>query len=106
MMFRNLLHKIPGFLRDKYFLTIVIFLVWIIFLDRNNLISQYRLQKELKGHKRQMEFYMQHTYDDSVALNRLMTDTAEMERIAREKYFMKRDSEDIFLIVPKPDDNK
>ncbi len=105
-MLNNLINKIPPFLKDKYFLTIVVFLVWILFLDRNNLISQFRLHQELQGHKRQMEFYLHETYNDSVALHKLMTDTAEMERVAREKYFMKRDSEDIYLMVPKPDDKK
>ncbi|HPT15284.1 MAG TPA: septum formation initiator family protein [Bacteroidales bacterium] len=101
-MFRNFLNKIPPFLKDKYFLTIVVFLVWILFLDRNNLISQFRLHKELQAHKRQMEFYLKETFNDSVALQKITTDTAEMERVAREKYFMKRDSEDIYLIIPKP----
>jgi len=105
-MIRSFLDKIPPFLKDKYFLTIFAFLVWIIFLDRNNIISQFRLQQELKGHKRQMDFYLKETFNDSVALHKIMTDTAEMERVAREKYFMKRDSEDIYLIVPKPDVKK
>ena len=105
-MIRNFINKIPPFLKDKYFLTLVAFLVWILFLDRNNLVSQYRLHKELLGHKQQMEFYLRETYKDSVALRKLTTDTAEMERIAREKYFMKRDSEDIYLIIPKPETKK
>lgn len=105
-MLREFYHKIPPFLKDKYFLTIVVFLVWILFLDRNNLISQFRLHKELKGHKRQMEFYLKETFNDSVALQKITTDTAEMERVAREKYYMKRDSEDIYLIIPKPEAKK
>lgn len=94
--------KIPPFLKNKYLIVGVAFVVWIVFLDNNNLISQYKMRNELKGLKRESFFYRNQTMVDSLELHRLNTDTLELEKLGREKYMMKRDSEDIYLIVRKP----
>jgi cell division protein DivIC len=105
-MLSDLYHKIPPFLRNKYFLTGLAFIIWITFLDRNNFVSQYKYRKELKGLKNERQFYLDEIRRDSISLQKLATDSTESERIAREKYNMKRDSEDIFIIVHKEKDNK
>lgn len=101
-MFRKILDKVPPILKNKYLLTSVVFLVLILFLDRNNLVSQYKMRKELNGLKKELQFYRDQTIKDSMELSRLMGDSLELEKLGREKYLMKRDSEDIYLIVRKP----
>jgi len=101
-MIRKILDKIPPFLKNKYLLTGVAFLVLILFLDRNNLISQYNMRKELNGLKKELKFLRDQTVKDSTELSRLLGDSLELEKLGREKYLMKRDSEDIYLIVRKP----
>ena len=101
-MIKKLLDKIPSFLKNKYFLTSVVFLILIIFLDRNNLISQYKMKKELNGLKKELKFYRDQAAKDSIELSHLMGDSLYLEKIGREKYLMKRDSEDIYIIVRKP----
>jgi len=101
-MFKKLLDKIPPFLKNKYLLTGVVFLVLVLFLDRNNLVSQYKMRKELNGLKKELQFYRDEAKKDSIELNRLMGDSLELEKLGREKYMMKRDSEDIYIIVRKP----
>ena len=101
-MFKKLLDKIPSFLKNKYLLTGVVFLVLMLFLDRNNLISQYKMRKELNGLKKELQFYRDEARKDSIELSRLMGDSLELEKLGREKYIMKRDSEDIYIIVRKP----
>jgi len=101
-MFKKLLDKIPSFLKNKYLLTGVVFLVLILFLDRNNLTSQYKMRKELNGLKKELQFYRDEAKKDSIELNRLLGDSLELEKLGREKYMMKRDSEDIYIIVRKP----
>jgi cell division protein DivIC len=105
-MLRDLYNKIPRFIRNKYFITGLAFIVWIIFLDRNNLVSQYKQRKELIGLKKERQFYLDDTGRDSAALRKLATDSTEAERIGREKYNMKRDSEDVFIIVRREKENK
>jgi hypothetical protein len=101
-MIKRLLDSIPAFLKNKYFITTVVFLVLMIFLDRNNLISQYKLRKELHGLREELRFYREQAAKDSIELNRLLSDSLELEKLGREKYMMKRDSEDIYIIVRRP----
>lgn len=101
-MIKKLLDRIPAFLKNKYFITTVVFLVLMIFLDRNNLISQYKLRKELHGLREELRFYREQAAKDSIELNRLLSDSLELEKLGREKYMMKRDSEDIYIIVRRP----
>ncbi len=101
-MIKKLLDRIPAFIKNKYFITTVVFLVLMIFLDRNNLISQYKLRKELNGLREELRFYREQAAKDSIELNRLLSDSLELEKLGREKYMMKRDSEDIYIIVRRP----
>jgi cell division protein DivIC len=105
-MFRKIYDKIPRFIKNKYFLVLVIFVVWILFLDRNNILSQLGLRGDLHKLQKEKEFYFDETMKDSIELQRLLNDSMEAEKLGREKYMMKRDSEDIFLIVKKPKEKK
>ena len=100
-MVKKFLDKIPPILKNKYLLTGVAFLLLMLFLDRNNLISQYKMRKELKGLRKELQFYRDQAMMDSIELSRLLGDSLELERLGREKYMMKRDSEDIYIIVRK-----
>lgn len=95
--------KIPPILKNKYLITGVLFTLWIVFLDSNNIFSHLKMRKELKELKRESRFYRTQTMKDSIELLRLNTDTLELEKLGREKYMMKRDSEDIYLIVREPE---
>ena len=101
-MLKKFVDKIPPILKNKYLLTSVAFLVLMIFIDRNNLISQYKLRKELNGLRKELQFYRDQARMDSIELSRLLGDSLQLEKLGREKYMMKRDSEDIYIIVRKP----
>jgi len=77
----------------------VAFFVWILVFDKNNILSQIELAKKLRQIKTDRTYYIQQIKEDSIETKELMTNPANLERFAREKYLMKRDSEDIFLIV-------
>ena len=101
-MVKKFFDKIPPILKNKYLLTGVAFLLLMLFLDRNNLISQYKMRKELNGLRKELQFYRDQAMMDSIELSRLLGDSLELEKLGREKYMMKRDSEDIYIIVRKP----
>ena len=101
-MFRKIYNKIPRFIRNKYFLTGLVFVAWMLFFDWNNFLSQLELRSDLHKLQKERKFYMDETRKDSIELQRLANDSMEAEKIGREKYMMKKDSEDIFLIVHKP----
>lgn len=91
--------KIPPFLRNKYILTVVIFLVWLILFDSNNLVARYKEMKELKKLKREREYYIERIETDRKKLNELKTDNQNLEKFAREQYRMKKPDEDLYIIL-------
>jgi len=102
-MFRKIYDRIPRFIRNKYFLVIAVFVVWMLFLDRNNMLLQLGLHKDLKNLEKEKKFYLEETRKDSINYHLLMNDSSEAERLARERDLMKKDNEDIFLFVRKPE---
>lgn len=93
-----MLDKIPSFLKNKYVLVLIVVLVWFMFFDQNNLIQQYRYSRQLKEFSAEKEYYLREIASDSIALDKLKNNPEELERYAREKYLMKRENEDIFII--------
>ena len=91
--------KLIKLLRNKYFFTTLAFLIWMVFFDNHNFISQVKLTKELKEYREIKSYYLEEIRKDSIAALELMTNMDNLERFAREKYMMKRDNEDIFLII-------
>lgn len=91
--------RIPSPLRNKYVLTTLGFIIWLLFFDRHDIISQLKLRKELQKLEEEKTFYLKEIEKDSKNLNELLTDPKTLEKFAREKYLMKKDNEDIFVIV-------
>ncbi len=96
---RGNINKIPPVLRNRYFLTGLVFLVWIILFDNNNLVNRYRFMKNLRQLENDREYYMDRIEEDRRKLNELKTSDENLEKFAREQYFMKKDNEDIYIIV-------
>lgn len=97
--------KIPPFLRNKYLLTIIIFFVWLLLLDSNNLISRYKEMKNLRKLKSEKEYYVQRIEEDKRKLHELKTDNQNLEKFAREQYRMKKPDEDLYIILT-PSENR
>jgi uncharacterized membrane-anchored protein YhcB (DUF1043 family) len=91
--------KIIQILKNKYVLITLAFIIWLLFFDKNNMISQKKLRKNLKQLKHDKEYYKKEIQKDSISTQELLTDTSNLKKFAREKYLMKKDSEDIFLII-------
>ncbi|MDD5506771.1 MAG: septum formation inhibitor [Bacteroidales bacterium] len=90
--------KILKVLKNKYFIVSAAFLVWLVFFDQNNIISQFKLSGKLKQLKQQKEYYEMEIRNNEKATLELMNDTDQLEKYAREKYLMKKDNEDLFII--------
>jgi cell division protein FtsB len=96
--------KIPPVLRNRYLLTFIIFLLWILLFDSNNLISRYKELKELKKLRTDKEYYQKRIETDRDKLHELKTDNENLEKFAREQYRMKKADEDLYIILtPKED---
>ena len=84
---------------NKYFLTTVAFVVWMVFFDSNNLLTRNHLQEKLDGLNLEKQFYLQEIRKDSILTHQLMTDSSQLEKFARERYLMKKENEDLFLVI-------
>ncbi len=91
--------KIPSFLKNKYALTALLFVIWLSFFDRNNFISQYSDRQELKKIQSDKAFYLKEITQNKEDMDDLMSDKEHLEKYGRERYMMKKDDEDIFLII-------
>jgi cell division protein FtsB len=101
---QKIYQKIPAPLRNKYLITFVIFLIWIFFIDTFDILTQIKMNKELKQLKKQEEFYKSEIEKDSTTIHNLNNIPEEQERFARERFLMKKDNEDVFIVRDKKED--
>ncbi len=87
------------YINNKYFYTGLLFLIWWIFFDQESLIVQYNLKSVKNGLEDQKQYYIEEIIKDQEAINTLQNDTVLLEKYAREKYYMKKDNEDVYVIV-------
>jgi len=87
-------------IRNKYLIAAVAFVVWMLFFDRNDLMSQYEYRTQLNKLEEEKEFYTQQIEKVKQDLDELTTNRDQLEKFAREKYHMKKDNEDVYIIVP------
>jgi cell division protein FtsB len=85
--------------RNKYFIVTVFFGVWMVFFDKNDLFSQYQYHHQLSKLKQERDFYQKETAKVNKDLDELTSNKEKLEKFAREKYLMKKDNEDVFVIV-------
>jgi len=91
--------KLPPILKNKFVLVTLALLIWVAFFDSNNWIKQLRLQSEINDLEEQKEYYINQIKKDSVALFDLTNNEETQEKFAREKYLMKKENEDIIVII-------
>ena len=78
---------------------VLVFVVVMLFLfSDSNIIKRYESDKEIRSLKKQIEFYRKKTEEDKVKLYELRSNKENLEKFARENYFMKRENEEIFII--------
>jgi len=100
-----MLKKTLLFFKNKYIITTIIFAIWMIAIDKNNIITQYNLRHELNDLKDKKEYYLKEIEKDKQATYELKTNISTLEKFAREKYLLKKDNEDIFLIVKEQNED-
>ena len=93
--------KLFSLLKNKFFIALIVFLVWMLFFDRNNILNQIQLRQNLHQYQKEKQFYLEQIAADSEATYDLMSDSVHLEKFARERYYMKKDSEDVFLMIKK-----
>lgn len=91
--------RIATFIKNKYLLTIIGLTVWVAFFDKNDLKTQFELRKEVRQLEAERNYYAKEISGITADSKELTSNPKTLEKFAREKYYMKRDNEDIFVIV-------
>ncbi|MEJ2585329.1 MAG: septum formation initiator family protein [Robiginitalea sp.] len=86
-----------GIIGNIYVLVLTIFTVWMIFFDTNSLLIHLELRREIDKLKKQQEFLQHEIARDKEIIEKL-SDPKELEKFAREEYYLKRKGEEIYLI--------
>jgi len=102
-MTKQVLHrsKWGRVLKNKYFIASLLFLAWIIFFDDNSFVSHAENKRRLNELNRQKEYYQERIEADKQKLEDLNAGINELEKFAREQFFMSKPDEDIFIVVEK-----
>jgi cell division protein DivIC len=97
--YQNLISNYPflKFLGSKYTLVSVFFIVWMLFLDNYSYMDSRILDKEINELEDNKKYYQEEIAKDQQSIKNL-NNPGQTEKYAREKYYMKKDSEDIYII--------
>lgn len=102
----KILTHLPAWLTNKYFVSFAAFCMIVLFLDRNDVFTQLERQKELRGLQQSKEYFSSQISSERKELEGLKNNPATIEKYAREKYLMKRDNEELFLVPENYDQPK
>jgi cell division protein FtsB len=95
----NLIARIPAWLKNKYILTSLVFVVWILFFDDQDIYTTYfKHRAELHKLEESRNYYLDQIKLTRSELELLKSDRSTLEKFAREKYWMKKDNEDLFIL--------
>lgn len=86
-------------IKNKYLISILALFVWLLFFDKNDVFSQYELVQKCKKLEQDTTYYYEQIKLNRQYLNALRKDPKYLETVAREKYLMKKEDEDVFVFV-------
>lgn len=99
----SLFNKITGnntflkILGNRYLLVILFVVIWLLFLDNYSYFEHKVLDKQIQELEENKQYYLQEIRKDSTSIKHL-NNPDQIEKYAREKYYMKRENEDIYII--------
>lgn len=94
-MFRKVLKIVI----NKYTITLLLFVVWMVFFDSSSVLNRMKYREKLNSLKQEKHFFLEEIKKDSILSQKLLSDTTEIEKFARENYLMKKEKEDVFLVI-------
>jgi len=86
---------------NKYILTSLFFIIWLLFFDKNDFFTQRDLSIQLKKLYEEKKYYLNEIEKNKIAIEELKNNIQSLERFARERYWMKKENEEVYVIVNK-----
>ncbi|MBR5856734.1 MAG: septum formation initiator family protein, partial [Bacteroidales bacterium] len=85
-------------IKNKYFLLSIFFIIWVLFIDTNNLIRWYSDMKDVAAQERQKRYYKEAIRQTDEQLKELRSNLDSLEKFAREQYYFHRADEELFIV--------
>jgi cell division protein FtsB len=85
--------------KNKYLIATILFMVWMLFFDHNNIFLHLQYRKELNELKADKKYYQGQIDLTRKDVDLIKSNPQAMEKVAREQYLMKKDDEDVFVVV-------
>lgn len=95
---RNFLNMLQLVFLNKYFFVLCLFFLYLTFFDDHNLIKRYKTEQEIKHLEQEYQHYSDEIEANKSQVLQLKNDSVYLEKFAREKYYMKKDKEDVFIL--------
>lgn len=92
---------LPTWMTNKYLLATAFFISWLLFFDHNDIFTTYKRTQELNDLKAKKAWYQEQIKLTQMEVDALRLNAASLERVAREKYLMKKENEDLFIVEVK-----
>ena len=96
--YMKVLTHIPSWLKNKYLLTGSFFVIWMLFFDFKDVLSAFERRDKLNELQNSEQHLKQLITESNTELNLLKNNAQSIEKYAREKYLMKKDNEDLFIV--------
>mgnify|MGYP001766354332 CR=1 FL=1 len=91
--------KYLKYTKNFYFVFTFAFVIWMVFIDSNDILTQFKLRSKLNELEKQKEFYLERKAKIQADREELMSNMELLEKFARERYLMKKESEDLYVVV-------
>ena len=82
---------------NKYLIITVFFVFWMLFFDTNSFLIHKELNDDIKKLEENKKAYLEEIINDKIFIDK-MKDSVEIEKFAREQYYLKKENEEIYLI--------
>ena len=86
-------------LRSKYTITFLIFYVWLFFFDQHSIWERKGHESKIEALEKEKAYYIEKIENDKKRIHELKTNKKNLEKFAREQYLMKKENEDIFIVI-------
>jgi cell division protein DivIC len=93
--------KLFATIANKYLIAFMVFSVWMLFIDDNNIFFLRKNVNKLKEYRVERTYFLEKIRKDSIHLQEMKVNAKNLEKFAREEFLMKKKDEDIFLIIEK-----
>ncbi len=96
---KNIKDRVAKVLSYKFLVAIILFLAWIVFFDENSILAHQKNKRQLQELQEQKVYYKERIKSDRQKLQDLKSGKDNLEKFAREQYYMSKPDEDVFIVV-------